>query len=261
MARAASTRLGLTRLGLTTAGWLTGLAVAVVGAVHPAWGVEPPPPYPAAPALPASSPAPSSAPPTSSAPAPTTAAPAQGDENDDGVLVVVRSDNPSVRLDRAEEANHPAEEQCTTPCRVVLPRGHQYMITGPGIQSSSRFELPDDRDRLTLDVKAGSSRARAGAIALLLTGGALAVIGYVSGLGSPLQGFNGVDPQPNSSRSHDYEIGFLIVGVALEAAGVIGILLTRTVVTTDKGTTFSEQPPRRPGKQPRLTLTPRGLAF
>lgn len=73
-----------------------------------------------------------------------------------GVFVEIRSPSRPVRIDRviAPGMTMPV---CSSPCRQVLPRNSVYVITGDGVRPTSQFVLPDDRDRVLLDVKPGSS--------------------------------------------------------------------------------------------------------
>ena len=68
---------------------------------------------------------------------------------------------------------------CYAPCGKMLDTGSVYVIEGDGVRATSQFVLPDDRDKVTLDVQAGSSARVAGGVILLGAGVASAYLGFV----------------------------------------------------------------------------------
>ncbi len=164
-----------------------------------------------------------------------------------------------MRIDRVVGNNRvPA---CYAPCRKMLDTGSVYVIEGDGVRATSQFVLPDDRDKVTLDVQAGSSTRLAGGVIVL---GAGVVIGYL-GLFLWETGKLSVDPSSSSTPSDTAHTGETMMLIGLPAI-ILGLYLTissHTSVTSSTGSTFTQETPSAPrsGHRPWIALTPRGLEF
>lgn len=176
-----------------------------------------------------------------------------------GVFVEVKSASRPVRLDRVISPGMTVPV-CVSPCRQVLPRNSVYVITGDGVRTTSQFVLPDDRNRVVLDVKPGSSgNVVFGAVAA----GAGLVSMYVGLVFVAASEFKEASYSYNE-RERDTGPGKTVGGVMLVGgllAGIVGLyylLSTKTEVTSSTGAHFSETPAP---KRSRLALTARGLAF
>jgi hypothetical protein len=114
---------------------------------------------------------------------------------------------------------------------------------------TSPFLLPDNVNRLTLDVQSGSqARANIGTI-LAVVGGVVGLIGFIR--------LTTTGSSPQNDRT-----GLELLGVGA-AAGITGIVIyrmSRTTVISSTGSTFSEQRDRG-AKAPAIALTPQGLVF
>ncbi|MGC9982291.1 MAG: hypothetical protein ABSF35_01555 [Polyangia bacterium] len=179
-----------------------------------------------------------------------------------GVYVEVRTSSSNVRIDRVL-APGSTMTVCFAPCRKILPRNSVYVITGDGVRSTSNFILPDDRDRIILDVKAGSTWQGLGGGVLVGLG---VVVTYV-GLGLLLVGTStGTDSDvysTSSSKSGSLTTagGVMLAGGIL--AGLLGLYLlsdSHTSVKSSTGAQFSGTP-APPRKRARFALTARGLEF
>lgn len=181
-----------------------------------------------------------------------------------GVYVELEADNPNTRLDRVVEGA--AIPVCLAPCRRVLDRNNVYVIGGDGVRSTSHFALPDNHDRVTLSVKAGSSSQLAGGAALIAVGGAVGYAGLflweLSLVSTSVANVNGNTNMTAPRGNAGLGLGLMAVGVAVGAIGVYLALTARTTVSSSTGATFSETPPVR-RKRPffDLALTPRGIEF
>jgi hypothetical protein len=173
-----------------------------------------------------------------------------------GVYVELRADAPNVRIDRVVNGMQVAV--CVAPCRRVLPRNNVYVIDGVGIRTTTQFMLPDDRQQLTLDVKAGSAARRALGVVLLVGGG---VVGYV-GLVVAASRTNTYDSSTGTyrSRATSGPLAVGAIGAAAVAVGVYLMLTSQTRVQSSSGVTFSRTDDARK-KRPAIALTPRGLEF
>jgi len=175
------------------------------------------------------------------------------------VFVDLNSDDPHVRIDRiVGNSRIPA---CYAPCRKMLDTGSVYVIAGDGVRATSQFALPDDRDKVALDVRAGSSSRLAGGVILLAGGVGFAYLGfYVWELGK----IGSIDGS-SSSADRSAHTGETMMLISLPVA-ILGLYLTitsHTSVTSSTGSTFTQEVPRapRPGHRPWIALTPRGLEF
>jgi len=173
------------------------------------------------------------------------------------VFVELNSDDPRARIDRVIGNNRvPA---CYAPCRKMLDTTSIYVIGGDGVRTTSQFVLPDDRDKVTLDVQAGSSARMAGGIVLL---GAGVVVSY---LGLPVWEagqISQIDSSGNSSSNGTVRTGetMVLVGVPAVILGLYLTITTHTTVNSSTGSTFTQDAPR-PRKRPWIALTARGLEF
>jgi len=172
-----------------------------------------------------------------------------------GVYVEVRTSSRHVRIERVISPGH-TMTVCFAPCRQILPRNSVYVIGGNGVRETSQFVLPDDRDRVTLDVKTGSTGQAAGG-ALLLGAGLLAAV-----IGGALL-LRGDSSSTGRSMSRSLTAGgFFLIGGGI-VSGLLGVYLlsdAQTTVSSSTGTHFSGTPvPRQ--KHGRVALTWRGLEF
>ncbi len=184
------------------------------------------------------------------------AAPAPG-----GVYVEMRSDNPNTRIDQVHGgASIPI---CAVPCRKVLGRDGVYVIQGDGMRATSNFVLPDDRQELTLDVKAGSTARLAGGVVLMAGGGAVSYLGLIFwSLGSTQNSLGMVNGTGGNEGSAQVSAGstMLLVGIPAVLIGLYVVLTTHTHVTSSTGATFTQEAPV-PRKRSLVALTPRGIEF
>ena len=173
------------------------------------------------------------------------------------VFVDLNSDDPRARIDRVVGGNRiPA---CYAPCRKMLDTASVYVIEGDGVRATSQFALPDDRDKVTLDVKAGSSARFAGGIILLAGGVAVAYLGSVVW---ELGKIGSIDGGANNNAVHT-GVTMMLIGLPAAILGLYLTVSTHTSVTSSTGSTFTQEVPRapRPGHRPWIALTPRGLEF
>ena len=70
-----------------------------------------------------------------------------------GVEVEITTDRPSVVLQRTDVE----QTVCVAPCNRWLTRDALYRISGEGVHATGPFRLPDEGERVTLIVQAGSS--------------------------------------------------------------------------------------------------------
>jgi hypothetical protein len=171
------------------------------------------------------------------------------------VLVELNSDDPRARIDRVIGTNRvPA---CYAPCRKMLDTGSVYVIGGDGVRATSQFVLPDDRDKVTLDVKAGSSAQFAGGIILVGAGVAAAYLGF---LVWELGKLSEIDSSSSSNNGVRTGETMMLVGVPAAILGLYLTVTTHTTVNSSTGATFTQETPR-PRHRPWLALTARGLEF
>jgi hypothetical protein len=171
------------------------------------------------------------------------------------VLVELNSDDPRARIDRVIGTNRvPA---CYAPCRKMLDTGSVYVIGGDGVRATSQFVLPDDRDKVTLDVKAGSSAQFAGGIILVGAGVAAAYLGF---LVWELGKLSEIDSSSSSNNGVRTGETMMLVGVPAAILGLYLTVTTHTAVNSSTGATFTQETPR-PRHRPWLALTARGLEF
>jgi hypothetical protein len=173
------------------------------------------------------------------------------------VLVELNSDDPRVRIDRVVGNNRvPA---CYAPCGKMLDTGSVYVIGGDGVRATSQFVLPDDRDKVTLDVQAGSSARVAGGIILLGAGIASTYLGF---LVWELGKISEIDSTTTSSSSNGVRTGatMMLIGIPAAVIGLVLTITTHTTVSSSTGSTFTQET-TRPGKRPWLAFTPRLTPF
>ena len=176
-----------------------------------------------------------------------------------GVYVEVRTSSSNVRIDRVL-APGSTMTVCFAPCRKILPRNSVYVITGDGVRSTSNFILPDDRDRVTLEVKAGSTWQGLGGGVLVGAGGLVAYFGLILLLAGTAAANDPYGTGSTGSGSLKAAGGGMLAGGIL--AGLLGLYLlsdSHTTVKSSTGAQFSSTP--APRKRARFALTPRGLEF
>ncbi len=167
----------------------------------------------------------------------------------------MNSDDPRVRIDRVIGGNRvPA---CYAPCRKMLDTGSIYVIEGDGVRATSQFVLPDDRDKVTLDVQAGSSARFAGGVILLAAGVAA---GYIGALVWEAGKVSELDSPSSSNSSVRAGETLLLIGLPAALLGLYLTVSTHTTVNSSTGSTFTQETPS-PRHRPWIALTPRGLEF
>ena len=179
-----------------------------------------------------------------------------------GVYVEVRTSSSNVRIDRVL-APGSTTTVCFAPCRRILPRNSVYVIAGEGVRNTSNFILPDDRDRITLDVQAGSTWQALGGGVLMGGGIVVAYVGLLLLLAGTATSVSNDPYSTSSSNSGSLKTagGVMLGGGIL--AGLLGLYLVNDSHTTVKSSTGSQfsgtfVPPK---KRARFALTPRGLEF
>jgi hypothetical protein len=173
-----------------------------------------------------------------------------------GVFVDIRTTSPYVRIDRVD-AGGLLVPVCQVPCRQVLPRNAVYFIDGYG----APFKLPNDKQQVTLDVKAGSTGQKVGGWALIVLGSLSAIAsGFIAA--ATLGCAHAEEPVPIrcGDDAHTLAIGLLYGGFTALGVGVGLIADAGPSVTTSDGVTLVGTGVR-PRRRPALALTPRGLEF
>jgi hypothetical protein len=170
------------------------------------------------------------------------------------VLVELNSDDPRVRIDRVIGNNRvPA---CYAPCGKMLDTGSVYVIGGDGVRATSQFVLPDDRDKVTLDVQAGSSARMAGGIILMGGGIASAYLGFLVWELGKISEFDSTSSN-NGTRTG---ATMMLIGIPAAVLGLYLTITTHTTVNSSTGSTFTQEM-TRPRKRPWIAFTARGLEF
>ena len=166
-----------------------------------------------------------------------------------GVYVELRSDDPGMRIDQVTSGGQ-SWPACEIPCRRILQRNITYVLESNQAPATSPFLLPNNVNRLTLDVQAGSqTRSNVGTI-LAVAGGVIGLIGFIrltTTSGSPSSDHTGLE--------------LLGLGGAVGITGIVMFHVSRTTVNSSTGSTFSEQRDRGAKAAPSIALTPQGLAF
>lgn len=188
----------------------------------------------------------------------TLGAPATGESM---IQVDVKADSSGVRLDRVLPTGD-TTPVCLAPCSRLVPRNNLYIIQGDGVRSTSKFLMPDDQSRVTLNVKAGSSGRQVSGALLLLAG---VVVGYAGLLtaevGTAANTFN--DASGSGQRSNEVlTVGgvMILAGVAAAVGGIYLVMTSSTHVQSSTGSTFTREDRPRP-RRPAVALTPTGLVF
>ncbi len=171
----------------------------------------------------------------------------------------MHSDDPRTRIDKVlgTGVNIPV---CFSPCDKMLETNSMYIIEGEGVGATSRFMLPDDRDSVRLDVRAGSTARRAGGAILMGAGLVTAYAGLFVLAGTALDNSLSDVGDTRSRRSPAVGEGMILGGLV---AGVVGLYLvasTHTTVNSSSGATFTRDT-GAPRKGPRLAFTPNGFTF
>ena len=171
------------------------------------------------------------------------------------VFVEVNSDDPRVRIDRVIGNNRvPA---CYAPCRKVLDTGSVYVIEGDGVRATSQFVLPDDRDKVTLDVQAGSTARMAGGIILVGAGVASTYLGFLIWEVGKFSEFEASSSSNSGVRTGET---MMLIGIPAALLGLYLTISTHTTVNSSTGSTFTQDTPH-PRKRSWLALTPRLTPF
>jgi hypothetical protein len=179
------------------------------------------------------------------------------------VFVEIRSDNPSVRIDRVVGGQY--VPVCLTPCRRWLPRSEVYVINGEGVRSTGQFMLPDDRQQVTLEVHAGSSSQLSWGVVLVCGGLGVGYLGLflidAGALENTGDGFSGNGSSGNGKIAAGSAL--LLGGLVAAGIGFFVAVTSHTTVVSSTGNSFSWAPetPTRPRKRSRIAITPRGLEF
>jgi hypothetical protein len=134
------------------------------------------------------------------------------------IQVHLKADSAAVRIEHHTESGAWVPI-CSAPCSRMLFRSDQYVIGGFGVPSSRIFVLPDDRQEVTLTVRAGSSPVH-------LIGGAAVAAGAIAtviGLGV---GYYAL-PDSSGPSERDKTIGRYWISGGLGAI-VLGIVFLNT---------------------------------
>jgi len=177
------------------------------------------------------------------------------------VLVELNSDDPRVRIDRV--IGNSRVPVCYAPCGKMLDTGSVYVIEGDGVRATSQFVLPDDRDKVTLDVQAGSSARVAGGVILLGAGAASAYLGFLVWELGKISEFGSTTSSSSNDRVRTGAV-MMLIGIPAAVVGLILTITTHTTVNSSTGSTFTQET-THPGKRPWIAftphLTPFGLEF
>jgi hypothetical protein len=140
----------------------------------------------------------------------------------------------------------------------MLDANSVYIIEGDGVRATSKFELPDNRDSVVLDVQAGSTARLAGGAILSGLGLVTAYIGLIVWEAGVVGNIN---PGSTNDGARATRVGetMVLIGLPVALLGVYLAVTTHTTVTSSSGSTFTRETPTR--RWPRLALTPRGLEF
>ncbi|MGH7281804.1 MAG: hypothetical protein ACRELY_09800 [Polyangiaceae bacterium] len=121
------------------------------------------------------------------------------------------------------------QQACVAPCQLQLDSRYSYRVAGDGLVPSDSFTLPQDRDRLKLDAKMGSSYGRLGGIGLAVLGAGGVFVGAAAVVLTPIFASQDVG-------SGTFRTGLLAGGVSVLSLGAIavgaGIFLWATNGTT-----------------------------
>jgi len=172
------------------------------------------------------------------------------------IYVDLEADNPNVRIDRM--VGNLSVPVCLAPCRRPLPRDGIYVIQGDGVPATSRFQLPDDRQQVTLDVHAGSSGRRMAGATLIVAGVVAAYAGLL--VAGNLSNGSDTSSSDGTRGPSSWAVGLLGGGLVATFAGLYLCMTTHTTVVSSTGNTFTVAP-AAPRKHSRFALTPRGLEF
>jgi len=172
------------------------------------------------------------------------------------IQVDLKADTAGVRLDRVLPAGN-TSTVCFAPCTKLVRHDHLYVIEGEGIRATSQFVMPDDRNQVTLNVRAGSSARAGGGAALILGGIVLGYVGEVFAFAALTDG----SPAPRSDNVATAGGVMVLVGLAALVGGIYMVLSSKTQVTSSTGSTFTQGERSRPRGASSVALTPAGLTF
>jgi hypothetical protein len=121
------------------------------------------------------------------------------------------------------------EQACVAPCQLQLDKRYSYRVAGDGLVPSDSFTLPQDRDRLKLDAKMGSSYGRLGGIGLTILGTGGVIVGAAAVVLTPI--FASQDVGSSAFRTGFFASGVSVLSLGAIAVGA-GIFLWATNGTT-----------------------------
>jgi hypothetical protein len=179
------------------------------------------------------------------------------------IYVELKTDNSAVRIDRYIDGVGQLPV-CHAPCRQYLRTDDIYIIGGEGVKTTSRFQLPTDRNAVMLDVKAGSSSKSSMGALFVGLGGALAYIGFIvleaNTVATAAEATNGTTTSSHAG-GQVIGLGMTVGGLALLISGIVMVSGSKTTVVSSTGSTFTENARPAPRKRSWVALTPRGLEF
>lgn len=143
---------------------------------------------------------------------------------------------------------------CIAPCGVKLGRAERLRVAGSGVDPSDGFLLPKGPGPFTIEATTGSAGYQTAGLVLVVTGGAMLVLGGFSLLALEVTGATknaGADSA--AAKMQIASITTLILSAAVFGVGVPFRFSARTRVKIE--------PPRTSRSAPRLTLGPGYLLF
>jgi hypothetical protein len=145
---------------------------------------------------------------------------------------------------------------CESPCAIEVPATGLYRVSGPGVQTSAKFRLPESRDAIRIRVDPGSSSAWGWGLAGIITGGVIAGSSALLFIDDPACEASG---KPDCEKVRTQAAVFsLALGAVLGLGGLYLLFANGTDVSLNAS---APRPIGRAVPWPGVTFTPQGVAF